>query len=85
MREYKTLKALRRGEVIDFDGIKLKQDEGEIKPGNLYVAERNTGLRLLTAREIVMSKCGCCVDFILPTCDGYAFDGGECVKVAEAA
>ncbi len=49
MREYRTLNALRRGEVIDIEGIELKMDDGEIKPGDLYVAERNTGPKLLTA------------------------------------
>lgn len=84
MREYRTIKALRAGEVIDLDGIKLIMDAGEIKPGDLYIAERNTGPKLLTAREIVMLECGCCVDYIHPTSPDYSFNGYECVKVREA-
>jgi hypothetical protein len=89
-REYRTIRALRRGEIIDFEGIKLKMDieedgkEKKIEPGDLYVAERNTRPKLLTAREVVMSECGCCINFICPTTPDYAFDGSECVKVIEA-
>lgn len=80
MREYLTLQALRRGEIIDIDGIKLKMDAGEITPGDLYVAERNTGPKLLTACE-VSAEMNCIhpVDF-----PAYSFDLHECVKVAEA-
>lgn len=76
---YPTLKTLKRGEVVDLDGIKLKMDEGEIQPGDLYVGERNTGPHLLTARE-VNREFGC----IFPTCDAYPYDINECVKVREA-
>lgn len=24
------------------------------------------------------------IDFMIPTCDAYPYDGGECVKVCEA-
>ena len=85
MRAYATLKKLLSGEVIDFEGIMLKRAEGEIKQGDLYIAERNTGPKLLTAREIVMAACGCCVSHIHPVdFPAYSFDGGECVKVCEA-
>jgi len=84
MRGYQTLNALRRGEIIDIEGIKLKMDEGEIQIGNLYVAERNSGPHLLTAKKIVMLDNGNEIDFIVPTCTAYAFDGYECVKVCEA-
>ncbi len=80
IREYSTLRALWRGEIVDLGGILVKMDEGEIKPGDLYVAERNTGLHLLTAREVNM-EVGC----IFPVDrDAYAFDLHECVKVCEA-
>ncbi|MEK9180102.1 MAG: hypothetical protein AAB897_01680 [Patescibacteria group bacterium] len=77
-REYRTLKALRSGAVVDFGGILLEMDEGEIRSGDLYVAERNTGPHLLTARE-VSTEHGC----IHSTCTAYSFDIGECVKVRE--
>lgn len=79
MREYATLKKLRAGETIDFEGILLKMDEGEIEPGDLYVAERNTGPHLLTAR-VVDTQSGC----IVPTDHAYPFNLHECVKVCEA-
>lgn len=90
MREYRTIRALRRGEVMDLGGIKFKMDvddagkEQQIKAGDLYIAERNTGPHLLTAQEVVMSECGCHVSYIHSTCNAYSFDGGECVKVCEA-
>ena len=84
MREYFTINALRRGEIVDLGGILVKKDEGEIKPGDIYVAERNTGPKLLTAREVVMAGCGCCISYIHPTTADYSFDGFESVKVCEA-
>lgn len=78
-REYFTLKVLRAGGVVDLGGILFEMDEGEIQPGDLYVAERNTGPHLLTAR-VVSKEHGC----IHPTCNTYSFDIGECVKVREA-
>lgn len=105
MREYKTIRALRRGEVIDIEGIKLKMmtgpdgQEEQIREGDIYVAERNQGPKLLTAKKLIMAKpcdCGDCenrhpgfnpttiIDFIIPTCDAYPYDGNECVKVCEA-
>lgn len=85
MREYRTIKALRRGEIVDLGGIKFKIDvdesgeEKEIQPGDLYVAERNTGPHLLTARKVNLES-GC----IFSTCGAYPFDLPECVKVQEA-
>jgi len=85
MREYPTFNALLKGEEINFEGVKLKMDgDGKVRQGDLYVAERNTGPKLLTAREIVMSECGCCISYIIPTSSDYCFDGTECVKVCEA-
>ncbi len=75
-REYAALKILRDGGVLDLDGIKLKKIDRELKPGDLYVAERNTGPKLLTVQEIANNA-------VFPTCNGYAFDIGECVAVEE--
>lgn len=78
-REYATLKALRRGEVADLGGILLKMDEGEIRPGDLYIGERNTGPQLLTAQKVDL-ELGC----IHATTPDYSYDLHECVKVCEA-
>ena len=78
-REYKTVRALRQGEIVDVGGIQVKMDEGDIKPGDMYVAERNSGPKFLTALE-VDNELGC----IFPASNDYPFDIGECVKVCEA-
>lgn len=79
MPEYTTIKKLMAGEVIDFHGILLKMDNWPIGPGDIYIAERNNGPKLLTAK-IVDYAAGC----IHPTTFGdYAFDIFECVKVCE--
>ncbi len=76
---YQTIDALRQGKTIDIQGIKLQMDDGEIRPGDLYVAERNTGPHLLTAKKINL-EIGC----IFPTDDAYPYNLHECVKVREA-
>lgn len=73
---YETIAALRAGAVIWLEGIKFIKDEGVIGPGDLYIAERNTGPHLLTCRELGV---GC----VHPTTLDYAFDTSECVKVRE--
>jgi hypothetical protein len=82
-REYKTLKALRRGEVVDLDGIKFKMIPGEIKVGDLCIAERNTGPHLLEAATIDNEH-----GIIHPKQPQngplyYPYDSGEWVKVEE--
>ena len=82
-RPYPTLRALRRGETIDFEGVPLVTDEGELLVGDTYIAERNTGPHLLTVQRFVMvpPKYGEIVDFVIPKESAYCFDGQECVKV----
>lgn len=84
-REYRTLKALRRGEVVDLDGIRLVMDgDGKVRqPGDLYIAERNTGPKLLVVKSVTMAPCDCCVAWVNPTTTDYNFDGPECVRVRE--
>lgn len=77
MLDYSSLRKLRAGEVLDLDGILLKMDEGEIRAGDLYIAERNTGPKLLTAKKVDRG-------WIEPTTIDYSFDLHECVKVCEA-
>lgn len=52
----------------------------KIRKGDLYVAERNSGLKLLTAREDPTEELNC----IHPTTNEYSYDLWECVKVVEA-
>lgn len=84
MREYRTLRRLRAGEVIEIEGLRIIMDNTPLVVGDLYIAERNTGPKLLTVREIVMTSCGKHIDFVCPTTPDYAFDGHECQKVKEA-
>lgn len=84
VEKYRVIKALRAGEVVDLEGIRLVMDEGEIEPGDLYVAASNTGPKLLTAREVVRLERGDGIDFIHATTPDYSFDGSDCVKVREA-
>ena len=73
-REYKTLKALRAGETIDFEGVPVRMAEGNLQPGDTYIAERNTGPHLLTVKRIQMAV-------VFPKEQAYCFDHWECVKV----
>ncbi|MFA6587992.1 MAG: hypothetical protein WCT08_02895 [Patescibacteria group bacterium] len=79
--------ALRRGEELDLGGVRVKAvmiSDGtlaEVKEGDLYVAERNTGPHLLIAAKIVPPGHG---GFIVPTTPDYAFDICDCVAVVEA-
>jgi len=76
MREYKTLKALRRGEVVDFEGVGFRAVEGELAPGDTYIAERNTGPKLLTVKYVNDEE-----GYVVPVETAYVFDTWECVKV----
>jgi hypothetical protein len=78
MRAYDTLTRLAAGEVVDLQGIKLVADGAELSPSDLYVAERNTGSRLLTVRSV--HKTG----FVIPVEHAYSYDRHECVKVRSA-
>jgi hypothetical protein len=90
-REYRTIKALRRGEVVDIGGIRLRMDidhdgkEKEIKKGDLYIGERNTGPKLLMAEKIVGpgEGPGGYGGWIKPTSTDYSYDIDECVRVIE--
>ena len=77
-RAYTAIRALRSGQVLDLDGLLLRAAPGEIAPGDLYVAERNSGPVLLTARSIDARG------WILSRENGYPYDWSECVKVQEA-
>ncbi len=91
MREYRTIRALRNGEVVDLGGLRFKMDvdkngqEREVQVGDLYIAERNTGPQLLTAAKVVKPGEGPngFGDWIQPTTMDYSYDIPECVKVVE--
>jgi regulation of enolase protein 1 (concanavalin A-like superfamily) len=50
------------------------QWDAPIKPGDMYLAKRNTGFKLLTCLELGV---GC----VHPVEKGYSFDFDECVLV----
>ena len=78
-RDYKTIHALRAGNIVDVKGLRLRMRDGEIQPGDLYVAECNTGPRLLTCRGVSRTE-----GWIMPTTADYGYDIWECVRVEEA-
>lgn len=76
---HETLDKLRRGEIVNIDGIDLIMDgDGTVLPGDLYIGARNT-VRLLTCEAIDEWK-----GLVWPTTTDYPFNIGECVKVREA-
>lgn len=56
--------------------IGLVEIDAEIKPGDFYIAERNTGPKLLQCKEVKDN-------LIIPTCNAYPYNKWECVKVVE--
>ena len=50
-----------------------------IQPGDLYLAGRNTGIKLLTCKIVEPYP----RDWIVPTTMDYSFDTRECKKVRE--
>lgn len=74
----KIIEKLKRGEVVDLNGLKVVQDEGPLRPGDIYVAERNTGPKLLTVKNVD------CNGIVIPTTPDYCYNIWECVKVKEA-
>lgn len=82
---YETVRALRDGQVVELDGIRLRMSgDGTVMQGDLYVAERNTGPKLLTAGKVVPPDAEPFGGWIQPTTIAYSYDIGECVKVEEA-
>lgn len=75
---YETLRKLRAGEVIDFEGLKLRMVPGPVGPGDLYIGARNT-VCLLTCDRVNNEG-----RWVVPTTIDYPFDTDECIKVEEA-
>jgi len=83
-RQYPTLEALRRGEIVNFEGVGLVIDAGELRVGDTYIAERNNGPKLLTVKKLAMTQTpseGPAIDYVVPKEVAYCFDVSECVKV----
>ncbi|GIU69039.1 MAG: hypothetical protein KatS3mg002_0275 [Candidatus Woesearchaeota archaeon] len=77
MLQRKIIEKLKKGEVVDLNGLKVIQDEGPLQPGDIYVAERNTGPKLLTVKNVDNG-------IVIPTTPDYCYNIWECVKVKEA-
>lgn len=75
MSQTNLLRAIEDGE---FEGIPFKvTGSGEdINPGDTYLAERNSGVRLLTCKENDLRK-----KWIVPEENAYLFDTWECVRI----
>jgi len=78
--------------IIEFEGCKIiAKDESvnfnfkndPLLPGQLYIAKRNTGWKLLTCKSVTMMKSPMETepDFIVPQEMAYCFDSWECFKV----
>ena len=77
MREYATLKALRRGEIVSVQGFRVRSLNRPLRVNDHYVGERNTGPKLLTCRAIHPIEC-----WVYPAeAYAYAYDLHECEAV----
>lgn len=67
---------LRKGGTVEIEGVSFVIDgTGEVQIGDAYIAERNSGPKLLIAKELDHRG------WIVPTEIGYCFDEWDCVKV----
>lgn len=53
-----------------------------IQPGDIYLAERNSGPKLLICKYVKYTELGD-PDWIVPTETAYSFDVQECVKIIQ--
>lgn len=96
--QYQTLKFLRAGEIVEIEGIKLRMAEGEIRPGDFYVGERNQGPKLAICRRVHYGDIperfpeerekfplGYPEWIVAEDPYTYSYDFWECVKVEEVA
>jgi len=66
-------KAITSGEI---EGVPFKLLDGDILPGDTYIAERNSGLKLLTCRSNNHED-----GWIVPVEDAYCYDTNECIRI----
>lgn len=64
-------------QYIEYEGLTFIVASEKIKQGDLYLAERNTGIKLLTCEEVNPSG------WIVPKEKDYCYDVPECIKVIE--
>lgn len=64
------------GYIIEVEGIKLEVENEPPKEGEMYVAQRNTGPHLLTAKKVDMKN-----RWVVPVEKAYVFDLHECKRV----
>ena len=84
-------KRLREGEIVEFEGAKIKMIEGKengakLEPGDTYFAERNSGPKLLTVDHVVNQKYAedhglAFSGWVQPKELAYSYDFEECVGV----
>lgn len=76
---------LREKGEVEFEGMKLRYlgEWRDLKPGDIYVAERNSGPKLLTVREVkeTFGDENQWVGAVFPVEVAYPYDLSECVKV----
>jgi len=73
----KVYRILRQGGTVTIEGVDFVMDgDGTVQNGDSYIAERNTGPTLLTAKRVNES-----MRWILPVENEYSYDTHECVKV----
>ena len=65
--------ALATGKI---EGVPFRVLDGDILPGDTYIAERNTGLRLLTCRQNNKDR-----GWVVPVGPEYLYDTGECFRI----
>lgn len=67
---------LKNGKDILFEDVVLVPKTGPLSKGDSYVAERNTGPKLLTVRALSDDK-----TYVIPVEQEYCYDTWECIKV----
>lgn len=60
----------------EFEGVKFSRLDRPIQEGDTYLAARNTGPHLLTARKVDRTW-----SWVVPEEDAYSFDIRECVPI----
>ena len=83
---------LRGGGIVEIEDARFKMDvdengnERKVRTGDMYIAERFTGPKLLIAKKVFEHVEGPngFGGWIMPTTPDYSFDIHECVKVIEA-
>ena len=74
---------LRSNRFCIFEGVRLEAEDGPLRIGDTYLAERNSGPKLLTVKQVHGHWDGL---YLVPTYvesveNEYPYDYHECVKV----